>query len=219
MSAAPQPGEHQGPGFTTALAAQGIESVVVEAPADLDAVTEGGLPDLALMDVSSMSSDQVKGVVQRCSQLRLPVIAMVGEEELARVDPSLKVDDFVLLPLRPEELTARARRLLSEREQPGGDAMVRAGDLAINPSRYEVSLRGRRVNLRFKEYELLLLMATSPGHVFSREALLNRIWGYQYLGGTRTVDVHIRRLRTKLEDPDHSFIETVWNVGYRFRDM
>ena len=97
--------------------------------------------------------------------------------------------------------------------------LVRQGDLVINRVNYEVSLRGRRLNLRFKEYELLLLMATTPGRVYTREALLERIWGYDYLGGTRTVDVHIRRLRSKIEDADHTFIETVWQVGYRFRDI
>ena len=75
------------------------------------------------------------------------------------------------------------------------------------------------MNLRFKEYELLLLIASSPGRVYTREALLNLVWGYDYLGGTRTVDVHVRRLRSKIEDANHSFIETVWNIGYRFRDI
>ena len=96
--------------------------------------------------------------------------------------------------------------------------MVRAGDLSINHTNYEVAVSGRSVNLRFKEYELLLLMATNPGRVYTREQLLERIWGYDYLGGTRTVDVHIRRLRSKIEDRDHQFIETVWNVGYKFKD-
>ena len=75
------------------------------------------------------------------------------------------------------------------------------------------------MNLRFKEYELLLLIASSPGRVYTREALLNLVWGYDYLGGTRTVDVHVRRLRSKIEDANHSFIETVWNIGYQFRDI
>ena len=69
-----------------------------------------------------------------------------------------------------------------------------------------------------KQYELLKLLAENPGRVFSRDALLNQIWGYEYFGGTRTVDVHIRRLRSKIEDADHNFIETIWNVGYRFRE-
>ena len=82
-----------------------------------------------------------------------------------------------------------------------------------------MALKGRRIALRFKEYELLRLLATSPGRVFTRDALLRKIWGYDYFGGTRTVDVHIRRLRSKIEDAEHSFIETIWAVGYRFRDM
>jgi DNA-binding response OmpR family regulator len=97
--------------------------------------------------------------------------------------------------------------------------MVRVGDMTINAANFEVSVGGRRVSLRFKEYELLLLMAANPGRVYSREALLNKVWGYDYLGGTRTVDVHIRRLRSKIEDAEHTFIETVWQVGYRFKDI
>ncbi len=81
-----------------------------------------------------------------------------------------------------------------------------------------MSLGERRIDLTFKEYELLRLMASHPGRVFTREALLNEVWGYHYFGGTRTVDVHIRRLRSKIEDSDHAFIETVWQVGYRLKD-
>ena len=73
------------------------------------------------------------------------------------------------------------------------------------------------MNLTFKQYQLLCLLASNPGRVFTREALLNQIWEYDYYGGTRTVDVHIRRLRSKIYDVEHRFIETVWNVGYRFR--
>ena len=91
------------------------------------------------------------------------------------------------------------------------------GDISIYPQRYEVLLSGRKVFLTYKEYQLLLLLAASPGQVFTRDFLLNRIWGYDYFGGTRTVDVHIRRLSSKIEDADHTFVETVWNVGYRFR--
>ena len=73
------------------------------------------------------------------------------------------------------------------------------------------------MSLRFKEYELLRLLSSNPGRVYTREALRSQIWGYEYFGGTRTVDVHIRRLRSKIEDADNSFIETIWNVGYRFQ--
>ena len=87
----------------------------------------------------------------------------------------------------------------------------------IDQTRYEVTVSGHRVLLTFKEYELLRLLAQNPGRVFSREELLSRVWGYEYFGGTRTVDVHVRRLRSKVQDANHTFIETVWNVGYRFK--
>ena len=83
--------------------------------------------------------------------------------------------------------------------------------------RYDVMMAGRRVPLTYKEFQLLVLLASNPGRVYTREALLSQVWGYDYLGGTRTVDVHIRRVRSKIEDPDHTFVETIWNVGYRFK--
>jgi len=88
----------------------------------------------------------------------------------------------------------------------------------LNLTKCEVSLANNVIPLTFKEYELLKLLATNPGKVFNREALLNRVWGYDYYGGDRTVDVHIRRLRSKIEDATHNFIETVRNIGYRFRE-
>ena len=89
--------------------------------------------------------------------------------------------------------------------------------LPIYQERYEVTVAGRRVALTYKEFQVLVLLASNPGRVYTREALLSQIWGYDYLGGTRTVDVHIRRLRSKVESPGRSFVETIWNVGYRFR--
>ena len=149
----------------------------------------------------------------------LPAIALVPEDRLGDIDLAEGVDDFILGPPRPDELVMRARLALSRTPSADEGDLLRVGDLVINRTNYEVSVKGRRVNLRFKEYELLLLIASSPGRVYTREALLNLVWGYDYLGGTRTVDVHVRRLRSKIEDANHSFIETVWNVGYRFRDV
>jgi DNA-binding response OmpR family regulator len=149
--------------------------------------------------------------------MKLPAIALVPEERLWDMD--LEADDFLLSPPRVGEFVARAIRVLRRAAPEDDPDALRAGDLAINTANFEVSVGGRRVSLRFKEYELLLLMASNPGRVYSRAALLNQIWGYDYLGGTRTVDVHIRRLRSKIEDADHTFIETVWQVGYRFKDI
>ena len=89
--------------------------------------------------------------------------------------------------------------------------------MSIDLERYDVTVAGRRVSLTYKEFQLLVLLASNPGRVYSRESLLSQVWGYDYLGGTRTVDVHVRRLRSKIEAPGRSFIETIYLVGYRFR--
>ena len=94
--------------------------------------------------------------------------------------------------------------------------VLRCGDLEMDLANYTVQVGDRPVELTYKEYELLRVLATNPGRVLNRETLLNKVWGYDFYGGARTVDVHIRRLRFKIEDRHHSFIETVRNVGYRF---
>ena len=138
-------------------------------------------------------------------------------ESHTSVDPRLDVEDFVFLPFTDAELWARVQRALWRLGKWEGSQIIHAGDLVIDQERYEVSVGGRKVILTFKEYQLLRLLASNPGRVFTRETLLNRVWQYDYFGGTRTVDVHIRRLRSKVEDATHLFIETVRNVGYRFR--
>ena len=92
------------------------------------------------------------------------------------------------------------------------------GDLKIDQARCEVSVGEKLVSLTFKEYELLKFLVTNRGRVFTRESLLDKVWGFDYFGGDRTVDVHVRRLRSKIEDAEHSFIETVRGIGYRFKD-
>ena len=211
--------ESSGPGLVSALKDLGIDTLLVTSEEDLRSIGPEGKPDLALVDVAYLPGSVLSDCVRRCSSLELPVIALVSEDRVADLDITLDVDDFVLAPPRTDELVARARRVLGRTATADDGDLIRIRDLAINPANYEVSLKGRHLNLRFKEYELLLLLAANPGRVFSRETLLNRIWGYQYYGGIRTVDVHIRRLRSKLQDADHPLIETVWNVGYRFRDM
>ena len=112
---------------------------------------------------------------------------------------------------------ARLGQAIFRTKGPQEKHVLRAGDLHIDMERYEVRLAGRRIVLTYKEYQLLALLAANPGRVYTRDGLLDQVWGYDYFGGTRTVDVHIRRLRSKIEDADHSFIETIWNVGYRFK--
>jgi DNA-binding response OmpR family regulator len=152
---------------------------------------------------------------QNSAQARTPTLAVLPEGRFLAGDADLGVDDFVLYPLRPGELVARLRRLAGQPESESPD-MLRRGALAIDLASYRVSIDGTLVELTYKEYELLRFLATQPDHVFTREALLDKVWGYDFYGGARTVDVHIRRLRSKLEVGGHTFIETVRSVGYRF---
>ncbi len=203
--------------YVEPLRNSGIEPILVTSPADLDSAAPAGPSSVALIQATSMPGRDLAACLRACAERKLPSIALVPQDGAGRTVELLEVDDFIIGSPRAEELVLRAERLIRRRETPDDEDVVRAGDLVINTANFEVAVGGRRVSLRYKEYELLLVMASNPGRVFSREALLNRIWGYDYLGGTRTVDVHIRRLRSKIEDAEHTFIETVWQVGYRFR--
>ena len=174
-------------------------------------------PDLVVLDLASMPAEDLSAFLQRCKEVQLPVLAVVSQEHRSLLDPTLSVEDFIFSPLGDAELRTRVRRILWKTGSWDSGQVIRIGDLVIDQERYEIAVAGRRVILTFKEYQLLCLLATNPGRVYSREALLSRVWGYDYFGGTRTVDVHIRRLRSKVEDATHLFIETVRNVGYRFR--
>ena len=158
-------------------------------------------------------------MIEQISQLSLPTMLVVDSGFLAQYDPAINPDDFIVAPLNATELMARVGQIVFRRNGRNTDQVVRVGELTIDLQSYEVSMAGRRISLTYKEFQLLTLLASNPGRVYTREALLNQVWGYDYLGGTRTVDVHIRRLRSKVEDPDHLFVETIWNVGYRFRDV
>jgi len=173
---------------------------------------------LVLLDLTN-ASPLPEALPEQRLEHPLPIMVALSPDGLAVPGLWLNADDFIVCPWAPGELTIRIRRLVERRSQipPDAPGVVRAGDLVIDTNRYDVFVAGRAVLLTFKEYELLKLLASYPGRVFSREALLEQVWGYEYFGGTRTVDVHIRRLRSKIEDATHTFIDTVWNVGYRFR--
>lgn len=186
-------------------------------PSVVQAIPLEDTPDLVVLDLSLLSPEDQRPFVERCKEEQVILLAMVPEEIASSFDPTLGVEDLVFVPLRDGELLARVRRVLWRTKGWESGEVIRAEDLTIDQERYETSVAGRKVILTFKEYQLLCLLATNPGRVYSREALLSRVWGYDYFGGTRTVDVHIRRLRSKIEDATHSFIETVRNVGYRFK--
>ncbi len=176
-------------------------------------------PDLLLVETDGhLANAETRELIRRIKQERpLPVMALVARENLGGIDGQLDVDDFLISPYDTGELALRIKRLLRRNRNTDGHTLIECGGLVIDLDNCEVTLEGRIVELTFKEYELLKLLAGNRGRVYTREALLNRVWGDDYYGGDRTVDVHVRRLRSKIEDSTHSFIETVRNIGYRFR--
>lgn len=149
----------------------------------------------------------------------LPLMALVPEETLDNIDGHLNLaDDFLTSPYDAQEMVLRIKRLLNHRtESVDSGELIEYNCLVIDIAKCEVTVEGKVIELTFKEYELLKFLASNRGRVYTREALLNNVWGYDYYGGDRTVDVHVRRLRSKIEDSKHTFIETVRNIGYRFK--
>ena len=177
----------------------------------------GKAPDAVLLDLASLETGAARRVIEHCRGRKVPVLAAIPMEAVERYDPALNPDELLICPAPDDELTLRVKQAVYRVNGPSGSQMLAAGDLTIDLERYEVSAAGRRVTLTYKEFQLLALLVSNPGRVYTREALLSQVWGYDYLGGTRTVDVHVRRLRSKVESPGRSFIETIWNVGYRFK--
>ncbi len=149
--------------------------------------------------------------------VEVPILIAVTVGRLPALDFSIGFDDFVLMPIVPAELYARMRQLDWRTATFDNDDLLKIDDLVIDIAGYEVRLGGRRIELTHQEFELLRYLAQHRGRVFTREALLERAWGYRYAGGTRTVDIHVRRVRAKLGEDAGSLIETVRNVGYKMR--
>ncbi len=147
-----------------------------------------------------------------------PVLAIMTEGGLTAVTAEWGTDDVVLHTAGPAEVEARLRLAIGRQANaaPAAPDEIRSGDLSIDEATYTARLRARVLDLTFKEFELLKFLAQHPGRVFTRAHLLQEVWGYDYFGGTRTVDVHVRRLRAKLGPEHEALIGTVRNVGYRF---
>ena len=146
----------------------------------------------------------------------LPLIALIRESQTKEMGSASGLEDFLLLPAEPESVEVRLRFVLSRLNHLVPGDGKKFGALEIHADRYEVRLSGEPLELTYKEFELLKFLATHPGRVFSRDQLLNQVWGYNFIGGTRTVDVHVRRLRAKLGPKYAPLIDTVRNVGYKF---
>jgi DNA-binding response OmpR family regulator len=173
-------------------------------------------PDAVLFDVGSY--DHVIEIVHEIREsINVPALAILTGDSLGGIPGHFgDVDDFISSPVNAAELRLRLRRAL-RKASAQGDEVMKCGELMIDLAKCEVSVGSRAVVLTFKEYELLKYLVSNQGRVCTRETLLDKVWGFDYYGGDRTVDVHIRRLRSKIEDATHTFIDTIRNIGYRFK--
>ncbi len=170
-----------------------------------------------------VADEDPEGAFAMCRALRKrdvplePVLVLVSGAQLADLELREDLfDDFCLSPLQPRELEARLKHLFWRTGRGTRPELVEYGPLVLNLETYQAGIAGRPLDLTYMEYELLKFLATHPGKVFTRETLLSRVWGYEYYGGARTVDVHIRRLRAKLGEEHANLIQTVRSVGYKF---
>lgn len=189
------------------------------APAEVSALIDAPPSDAVLVD-ARRDLAQAKSLCRliRTTGVDVPLLVIVTEGGLAAMSAEWGIDDVLLDSAGPAEVEARLRlttgRLAAAADE--GPDEIRSGDLIIDEAAYTARLRGRALDLTFKEFELLKYLAQHPGRVFTRAQLLQEVWGYDYFGGTRTVDVHVRRLRAKLGPENEALIGTVRNVGYRF---
>jgi DNA-binding response OmpR family regulator len=188
-------------------------------PPEVPALPDAPPADAILVDARrDLARARNLCLMLRTASLDAPVLAVLTEGGLAAVTAEWGADDVILHTAGPAEVEARLRLAIGRKASvaPAAPDEIRSGDLAIDEATYTARLRARALDLTFKEFELLKFLAQHPGRVFTRAHLLQEVWGYDYFGGTRTVDVHVRRLRAKLGTEHESLIGTVRNVGYRF---
>ena len=191
-------------------------------PAEPAALVDAPPADVVLVDARrELASARSLTRLLRTTGTSSPLVVVLTEGGLAAVSADWGADDVLLDTAGPAEVEARlrlasGRAALVAETQDGAAEEIRAGEVVIDEAAYTARLRGRMLDLTYKEFELLKHLAQHPGRVFSRAQLLQEVWGYDYFGGTRTVDVHVRRLRAKLGAEHEHLIGTVRNVGYRF---
>jgi DNA-binding response OmpR family regulator len=182
-------------------------------------------PDLILLDLMLPGIDgyQVCREIRRSSNVPIIIISAKGEVFDKVLGLELGADDYIIKPFDAKELVARVKAVLRRfhastqmQEPKTDDKCVNYPDLTINLTNYSVLYRGHTIDMPPKELELLYFLASSPNQVFTREQLLDHIWGYEYVGDTRTVDVHIKRIREKIKDHPNWSLSTVWGIGYKF---
>ena len=183
-------------------------------------------PGLVLLDLMLPGIDGYQVCREIRAKFQTPIIMLSAKGEVFDkvLGLELGADDYIEKPFDPKELVARVKAVLRRYSRPApeqsqeapADKIVRYKDLEINQTNYAVLYMGKPVDMPPKELELLYFLASSPNRVFTREQLLDQIWGYEYIGDTRTVDVHIKRIREKIHDSDNWKISTIWGIGYKF---
>ena len=181
-------------------------------------------PNLILLDLMLPGIDGYQVCREVRTKSNIPIIMLSAKGEIFDkvLGLELGADDYMMKPFDSKELVARVKAVLRryqpvKAEEPASDIKcVKYTDLVINLSNYSVLYRGEQVDMPPKELELLYFLASSPNQVFTREQLLDHIWGYEYIGDTRTVDVHVKRLREKIKDHANWSLATVWGIGYKF---
>ena len=201
-------------GFTTRMSGDGYEALQM---------ARAQAPDLILLDLMLPGLDGFEFASQirkTDPEVAIVMVTALGEERDTVRGLEAGADDYVTKPFSMEELLARVRanlRRVRERAVLAVDDTIEAGDLVIEPSQLRVTVAGQPARLRLKEFQLLLALAREPGRLMTRQRLSQDVWGYDHLASSRTIDVHIRRLRQAIEDPSaYSYIHTVHGVGYRF---
>ena len=199
-------------GLLRAMALAGFEPVPVVdlAEADRDLVSEW---EALVVELDDDAPLQLRTVLRVSQEFGVPVLIAAGRDHAMLLENAGAGTDFLLNPADPIEIGLRLRRII--RSEPA-DHVVHFKDLVLNTATYQAAVAGRPVDLTYMEYELLRFFVEHQGRVWSREQLLSKVWGYDYYGGARTVDVHVRRLRSKLGEERASWITTVRSVGYRF---
>ena len=199
-------------GWLVAALEQGGHRVALAALAES---LSGPDPDLLFVDAAkdlSRGRDACRSL--HASSPRVHQIAIVAPDMMEALGPDWGVDSFIVDSAATDEVLARVRLAIGA-SLADAPSVLRVGELTIDPETYQVRLRGRPLDLTYKEFQLLLYLSERPGRVFSRSRLLQEVWGYDFFGGTRTVDVHVRRLRAKLGAEHEAMIATVRNVGYK----
>ena len=172
-------------------------------------------PELVIFEARGNARSYLGQVVQQVEDLPAPLLLIVNEEELPSLQfPTTVASDFVMHGASVAECTARVKRLMTSQEEPASLDCISVDGLVINLATYQVTINGEPIDFTYLEYALLSFLAKHPCRTFSRDALLQRVWGFDYYGGSRTVDVHVRRIRSKLGPDLAERLETVRGVGY-----